>query len=279
MIKQKYLDRLISLRFKLFGKWPKQIGGTDQRDLSRLNTGIIEAAHKFEAATADGNYTAMLSYLSELDYRLSVAFGELGALELRETLFTETLSFHESAFCANEDEAKRTVINYSKAGLKTLYRQCSDGRYVVYRCSDGKELPGVESLKPDIAGIIDAFSVREQPGATQVTQYLEEQFTITLKGVAERKEEAKKTKSSDEGFDLYIANINAIKDLKRLITKTFSNYLGQEVEETRLFERTHDYLNSMRLPENVRNEIFDFVGRLNGQMGLAFKDLTNFRIS
>ncbi|HAA15504.1 MAG TPA: hypothetical protein DCE41_28890 [Cytophagales bacterium] len=112
-------------------------------DRSSLRVSLLaEELRELQEAIADNDLTEVADALCDLQYVLAGAILEFGMGNQFQALFDEVHRSNMSKACNTEAEAKETIAHYEQQGTPCYFEE-KEGKFLVYRTSDGKTLKSI----------------------------------------------------------------------------------------------------------------------------------------
>jgi hypothetical protein len=159
---QKYPESIYLTLVKHFhevsgNEWQDEPGLPSQKRLELRAHLITEEAREFEQAIKDKDLVESADALIDLLYVVFGSIGELGLSDICKELFEEVHRSNMTKHCSTVEEAKETIEWYAQ---REAPNRCianykpHQGKFIVYRVSDGKTLKSKRYSKVDLSAII-----------------------------------------------------------------------------------------------------------------------------
>lgn len=116
---------------------------------------LQEELNELKAAIEDNDLTEVADAFCDLQYVLSGAILEFGLGEKFAELFAEVQRSNMSKACETEEQVTKTIEHYKRVKGEESTFKASDGKYIVYRKSDGKVFKSVDYSPADLDKILD----------------------------------------------------------------------------------------------------------------------------
>jgi hypothetical protein len=139
--------------------FPNDYHGLPPKSQFDLQFGLLqEELDELKEAYDNDDVIECRDALADLRYVLNAMIKKLGIGKTHVSDFREVHRSNQSKLCADVDEAQATVNAYRKGvhpdkpgiQINCNYKKNRNGKYVVYRVSDGKYMKSLSYQKPDI---------------------------------------------------------------------------------------------------------------------------------
>ena len=130
------------------------------KDRCELRVSLIqEELNELKEALENNDLIEVIDALADLQYVLSGAVLEFGFASDFSKFFDEVQRSNMSKVCDDMETAEATVEYYKEKDQEGVIEQKKDGRYIVYRKSDGKVLKSTKYSPADIVGMFEHLEV------------------------------------------------------------------------------------------------------------------------
>jgi predicted HAD superfamily Cof-like phosphohydrolase len=116
---------------------------------------LQEELNELKAAIEDNDLIEAADAFCDLQYVLSGAILEFGLGEKFAELFAEVQRSNMSKACETEEQVTKTIEHYKRVKGEESTFKASDGKYIVYRKSDGKVFKSIDYSPADLDKILD----------------------------------------------------------------------------------------------------------------------------
>ena len=116
---------------------------------------ISEELKELVEAIRDNDIVEIADALCDIQYVLSGAVHEFGMSEKFVRMFNEVQRSNMSKACVSVDEAEKTIEWYKEEkGIDSFYEE-KNGKYLIYRKSDGKTLKSINYSPANLKEILE----------------------------------------------------------------------------------------------------------------------------